>query len=159
MSWEIGLLDGQVLRSGDVLEHDGEVRQRREDGSRNPEERNVLESDRVHAERFRSELFDQFHWSFEQIMRDSPLQVSERDPKDQFRNWLKLWPAHCHVWIGDVFSSGKRGMARISDRWPTAIRSGRVRARLSRFRNRGHLLAGRMGKATVPSRWRCCARS
>lgn len=48
-----------------------------------------------------------FRWEFAEVVADSPLQVSERDADDQFRTWLKLWPAHCHVWIGDVFSSGK----------------------------------------------------
>jgi hypothetical protein len=67
----------------------------------------VLETVRVMAERFRAELFEVFRWPFEEILADSPLQVCERDAEDQFRTWLKLWPAHCHVWIGDVYSSGK----------------------------------------------------
>ena len=52
-------------------------------------------------------MFEKFCWPLEQILADSPLRVSERDADDQFRTWLKLWPAHCHVWIGDVYSSGK----------------------------------------------------
>lgn len=52
-------------------------------------------------------MFERFHWPFAEIVEDSPLQVGERDAEDQFRTWLRLWPAHCHVWIGDVYSSGK----------------------------------------------------
>ncbi len=59
------------------------------------------------AERLARELFEKFHWPFAQILEDSPLLVSERDAEYQFRTWLRLWPAHCHVWIGDVFSSGR----------------------------------------------------
>lgn len=70
-------------------------------------ERLVLESVRIQAERFRAELFEFFRWPFAQVIADSPLRVAERDAEDQFRTWLKLWPAHCHVWIGDVYSSGK----------------------------------------------------
>jgi len=67
----------------------------------------VLETVRVMAERFAPEWFERFHWPFAQIVADSPLHVCEREAEDQFRTWLKLWPAHCHVWIGDVFSSGQ----------------------------------------------------
>lgn len=124
--WVITLPGGRVLRSGDVLQGDGTVRKRTEiesgDSTPHPNplpgrggegeaarraERLVLESVRLMAERFKPELFDVFRWPFAQILEDSPLQVSERDAEDQFRTWLKLWPAHCHVWIGDVFSSGK----------------------------------------------------
>ena len=70
-------------------------------------ERLILETVRVNAERFKPELFEFFRWPFAQILEDSPLLVAERDAEDQFRTWLKLWPAHCHVWIGDIYSSGK----------------------------------------------------
>jgi len=33
--------------------------------------------------------------------------VANRDPDEQFRTWLRLWPANCNVWIGDVYSSGQ----------------------------------------------------
>ncbi len=131
--WEIRLENGKVLRSGDVLQASGEVLTRAEiergistphpgplpdrggEGGKFgtrwnaslPDERLVLETLRVNAERFRPELFERFRWPFAQIVEDSPLLVSERDAEDQFRTWLKLWPAHCHVWIGDIFSSGK----------------------------------------------------
>ncbi len=129
-SWEVVLPGGRVLRSGDVLLGDGTVKTRREiemgaahgfsalphpgplpptawagEGERN--ERLVLETLRVLADRFKPELFEKFHWPFAQILSDSPLLVAERDPDEQFRTWLKLWPAHSHVWIGDVYSSGK----------------------------------------------------
>lgn len=129
--WALTLPGGAVLRSGDVLQRDGTVKTKAEivGGAAAPpyhgspgvsphrggaaaspyqqEERLVLETVRVMAERFKPELFELFHWPFAQIVADSPLQVSERDAEDQFRTWLRLWPAHCHVWIGDVFSSGK----------------------------------------------------
>lgn len=111
--WEITLPGGRLLRSGDVLRAGGEVLRReviqaeaRAAGS-SADERLVLETVRAMAARFRPELLDAFHWSVADILRESPLHVSERDAEDQFRTWLRLWPAHCHVWIGDVFSSGK----------------------------------------------------
>jgi hypothetical protein len=119
MNWELKLANGQVLRSGDVCQRDGTVLPwtdivgHTSSGLRPPSpqggegERLVLESVRVLAERFKPELFERFHWPFAQIVEDSPLWVAERDAEDQFRTWLKLWPAHCHVWIGDIYSSGR----------------------------------------------------
>lgn len=111
--WEIKLPGGRVLRNGDVLQSSGEVLPRefvqaraRAEG-RDAGEQTVLETVRVLAERFAPEMFATFHWPFARIVEDSPLLVAERDAEDQFRTWLRLWPAHCHVWIGDVFSSGK----------------------------------------------------
>jgi hypothetical protein len=111
--WAITLPDGRVLRSGDVLQASGEVLSReviqtqaRAEG-RDSAEAVTLASIKILAARFAPELFDVFRWPAEGIIRDSPLQVCERDAEDQFRTWLKLWPAHCTVWIGDVFSSGK----------------------------------------------------
>ena len=111
--WEMTLPGGRVLRNGDVLQSSGTVLRRevlqaraRTEG-RDTGEQLILETLTALAERFKPELFEQFHWPFAQIIEDSPLQVCERDAEDQFRTWLKLWPAHCHVWIGDVFSSGK----------------------------------------------------
>jgi hypothetical protein len=113
--WELMLPGGRLLRSGDILQKDGTVMARAEIGRGNgspgvsphPGERLVLESVRVMAERFAPEMFERFHWPFAQIIADSPLQVCERDAEDQFRTWLRLWPAHCRVWIGDVYSSGR----------------------------------------------------
>ena len=42
-----------------------------------------------------------------QILAESPLLVADRDAEQQFRTWLKLWPACSRVWIGDIYSSGK----------------------------------------------------
>jgi hypothetical protein len=112
-SWELTLPDGKALRSGDVLQGDGSVKlkaeiiHKSEFRSQEPDENLVLETLRVRAERFKPELFEKFHWSFAQIIEESPLQVCHRDADDQFRTWLKLWPAHSTVWIGDIFSSGK----------------------------------------------------
>jgi hypothetical protein len=111
--WELKLPGGSILRNGDVLQGDGSVKKREaiEGGAVAPpyqrEEKLVLETLRVMAERFKPDLFEKFHWPFAQIVEDSPLHVCERDAEDQFRTWLRLWPAHCHVWIGDIFSSGR----------------------------------------------------
>ena len=127
--WELRLPGGKLLRSGDILQRDGSVLTRREieDGRSQmggvaapmgrfmgtpgtaslPGERLILESLRVAAERFRTELFEFFRWPMAQILEDSPLLVAERDADEQFRTWLKLWPACSTVWIGDVYSSGK----------------------------------------------------
>lgn len=119
-SWAIELPGGRVLRSGDILQQDGTVKTRAEivgghltpalapnGGEGERSERVLLATIGALAERFKSEMFETFHWPFAEIVEDSPLLVAERDAEDQFRTWLKLWPAHCHVWIGDVFSSGK----------------------------------------------------
>jgi hypothetical protein len=111
--WELRLPDGQVLRSGDVLQAGGlvvpreVVKARAKAEGREAGEQLLLESLRAAAERFRPELFDFFRWPMGQILEDSPLLVAERDADDQFRTWLKLWPACSTVWIGDVYSSGK----------------------------------------------------
>ena len=111
--WTLTLPGGQVLRSGDVLQSSGVVlpreviAQQSAASGRSSDEGLILETLRAVADRFKPELFESFRWPFGQIVEDSPLLVSERDADDQFRTWLKLWPAHCHVWIGDVFSSGK----------------------------------------------------
>ena len=125
-SWELRLPDGKVLRSGDVLRGDGSVKTKKEielgniqeamfnaqhqlfrAGEAEQNERLVLASLAVLAERFKPELFETFCWPFAKILEDSPLLVAERDAEDQFRTWLKLWPADSTVWIGDVYSSGK----------------------------------------------------
>jgi hypothetical protein len=111
--WELRLPDGRVLRSGDVLGKDGVISRK---DAKTPSgkgtsgslgEKLVLETVRVLAERFRPELFEFFRWPMAQILEDSPLLVADRDAEDQFRTWLKLWPACSTVWIGDVYSSGK----------------------------------------------------
>ena len=110
--WTLTLPDGRVLRAGDVLQATGLILPRetmlaraRATG-RDAGEQLVLETTVALAARFRPELFERFHWPFAQILEDSPLQVAGRDPEDQFRTWLKLWPAESIVWIGDVYSSG-----------------------------------------------------
>jgi hypothetical protein len=111
--WALTLPGGRVLRSGDILQASGEVlpraviqAQARAEGH-DAGEAVTLATVKMLATRFAPEMFDRFRWPFAQIIADSPLQVCERDAEDQFRTWLKLWPAHCHIWIGDVFSSGK----------------------------------------------------
>ena len=130
--WELRLPGGQVLRSGDVLQKNGEILARPEGeiGNQKAEIRNgerlVLESLRVHAERFRPELFEFFRWPMAEVLEDSPLLVAERDAEDQFRTWLKLWPACSTVWVGDVYRApANRSTGRISGRWRSGTRLGR----------------------------------
>ncbi len=111
--WEITLPGGRVLRSGDVLQPSGTVLPRaviqskaRAEG-RDAGEAVLLASITMLATRFASEMFATFRWPFAQILSDSPLLVADRDPDHQFRTWLRLWPAHSTVWIGDVYSTGK----------------------------------------------------
>ena len=120
-SWEMVLPGGKVLRSGDILQSSGEVLSRdvladchHADGQRRARsdapylgEKMLLETLRTVADRFKPELFESFCWPLAQIIEDSPLLVHQRDAEDQFRTWLRLWPAHSHVWIGDIYSSGK----------------------------------------------------
>jgi hypothetical protein len=116
-SWELALPGGKVLRSGDILQSTGTILPREvfghshRGGAAAPphhhQERLLVETLRVNAERFKPELFEIFHWPFARILEDSPLLVAQRDAEDQFRTWLRLWPAHCHVWIGDIYDSGK----------------------------------------------------
>ncbi len=111
--WTLTLPDGKVLRAGDVLQSSGAILPREavlaraKAEGRHPGEQLVLETLVAMAGRYRPELFEKFHWPFAQILSDSPLLVAERDPDDQFRTWLRLWPANSTVWIGDVYSSGR----------------------------------------------------
>ena len=111
--WALTLPGGKILRSGDVLQPGGivlpreAIRAHARDEGRDVGEQLILETLGALAERFKPELFENFRWPFAQILEDSPLLVAERDAEDQFRTWLRIWPAHCYVWIGDVFDSGK----------------------------------------------------
>jgi hypothetical protein len=111
--WALTLPGGKVLRNGDVLQSSGTVLPREvvlaraKTEGRQPGEQMVLETLIAMAARFRPELLELFHWPFRKILEDSPLLVAERDPEDQFRTWLRLWPAHSTVWVGDVYSSGR----------------------------------------------------
>ena len=111
--WAITLPGGRVLRSGDILQTSGVVLPRAAIQAKAQAEGHdageavMLATVTMLATRFAPELFELFRWPFAQILSDSPLLVAERDPDEQFRTWLKLWPAHSHVWIGDVYSSGK----------------------------------------------------
>lgn len=125
-TWEIRLPGGKVVRSGDVVQASGVVTPRavieagggqaaagpsigprRLDPRAAAAERLQLESLKVGAERFKVDLFERFRWTFADILRDSPRQVADRGPDEQFRTWLKMWPADATVWIGDVWDSGK----------------------------------------------------
>ena len=127
--WVLRLPSGAVVRSGDVLQRDGAVKRReviqgerraRSDAPYHADERIILESLRVAAERMRADMAAAFCWPHAQIVEDSPLLVSHRGAEEQFRLWLQLWPAGATVWIGDVFSSGKpehKGHFRPVEEW------------------------------------------
>lgn len=136
--WQVTLREG-VLRNGDLLrcapgEGTGRMQivkresfNRQAAGSNGTNEQLILESLKAQAERFRPELLEFFRWPLAEIMEQSPLLVCERDPEEQFRLWLNLWPEDSIVWIGDVFSSGKpeycehfRPVAEWRASWPVA---------------------------------------
>ncbi len=111
--WSLRLPDGRVLRAGDVLKGNGAILRReamtaraRAEG-RDAGEELVLETLLVNAERFKPEMFEFFHWPFAHIVEGSPLLVAHREPDEQFRTWLGLWPADSTVWIGEVYSTGR----------------------------------------------------
>ena len=112
-SWTLTMPDGNVLRAGDVLQATGAILRREvylaraAAEGRHPGEQLVLETLVAMAGRFKPELFEKFFWPFDQILTDSPLLVADRDPDDQFRTWLRLWPAHSTVWVGDIYSTGR----------------------------------------------------
>jgi len=111
--WTLTLPGGRVLRNGDLLQSTGAILRREtikliaKAEGRDEITQASLESLSVAAERFKPELFARFEWPFAQIMDDSPVLVAERDADVQFRTWLRLWPAHSTVWIGDIYDSGK----------------------------------------------------
>ena len=111
--WVLVMPDGQVLRSGDVMQSSGVilprevVKARAKANGRDAGEQLVLETLVALAGRFKPDLFEKFCWPFAQILEDSPLLVADREADEQFRTWLRLWPAHSTVWIGDVYSSGR----------------------------------------------------
>ena len=111
--WTLTLPDGKIIRSGDVLQASGVVlprevvNARAKAEGRDASEQLVLETLVAMAGRFKPDLFERFGWPFAQVLTDSPLLVADRDPDDQFRTWLKIWPANSTVWIGDVYSTGR----------------------------------------------------
>lgn len=107
--WELRLPDGRTIRSGDVLRHDGQILPREVVAAKAPDKRakEQLVMLAEVAKRMAPQIAAKFNWPFEAILADSPLQVAQRDPEDQFRVWLSIWPPTVTVWIGDVFSSGK----------------------------------------------------
>lgn len=113
VSWQITLEGGKILRSGDIVTSPGVIKRRetikaeaQANGSHLVDQV-FKESLRATTLRIRTDLFTEFHWPFSTIVEDSPCPLAHRDAEDHFRTWLKLWPAHCYVWIGDIFSSGK----------------------------------------------------
>ena len=112
-TWELRLPGGKLLRSGDVLQSSGvvlpreAVKARAKAEGRDGSEVLLLESLRAAAERYKPELFEFFRWPMAQVLEDSPLLVANYEPEEQFRTWLKIWPADSTVWIGDVYSSGQ----------------------------------------------------
>jgi hypothetical protein len=111
--WELALPSGRLLLSGQVLTSSGEIvtREQLERAAagrrRTTEEQAVLATLAQVAERFKADLFERFAWPMAEILEDSPLAMAERDAEDQFKAWLRIWPADSVVWNGEVYSSGK----------------------------------------------------
>jgi hypothetical protein len=47
------------------------------------------------------------NWPLEEIIRSSPVSLTNVDPSEQFRLWLKLWPEDAVIWTGDTLDSGR----------------------------------------------------
>lgn len=97
--WTLVLPGGRVLKSGEELVPSGRSGVRKADDV-------VLAAVQREAEARAPEILRELEWPYEEIVRDSPLVVADRDPDEQFRMWLKLWPPHSTLWIGDVVNSG-----------------------------------------------------
>jgi hypothetical protein len=112
-AWQITMPGGRVLRSGDVLQSSGQILTRdvivataKAEG-RDRNEQTTLETIKVKTEEMKAEIFAQFRWTYDTIVEESKVKVLHRSPEDQFRTWLKIWPAHARLWIGDIYNSGK----------------------------------------------------
>ncbi|HEY6009240.1 MAG TPA: hypothetical protein VIU40_13020 [Geobacteraceae bacterium] len=104
--WQLALPGGRVLRSGDPLPPPPQARTPTA-CARTPDEQALLGAIEEAAADQRTRLLSQYHWPYDKILEDSPLAADARDPEDQFRLWLTLWPPDSTLWIGDVFDSGK----------------------------------------------------
>ena len=113
VAWELQLPDGRRIRNGDVMQAGGAilprevVRQKAAQAGVTTDQQLSQEQLTAAVEAFKPDLFQSFRWPYAQIIADSPRAVAERDAEDQFRTWLRLWPAHSTVWIGDIWSSGR----------------------------------------------------
>jgi len=101
--WTLILPGGKVLQSGQVLQSTI----KHQASTPSSPSTILLESIAREVTRRRIEILDEFRWPYAKIMEESPLQTAHRSPQEQFALWLKLWPPHSIVWIGDVFHSGK----------------------------------------------------
>lgn len=52
-------------------------------------------------------VLEKFEWTYEQIVASSPLAAAHRSPEEQFKLWLRLWPPHATIWVGEVSDSGR----------------------------------------------------
>jgi hypothetical protein len=101
--WEVRLPGGRVVRSGQPAPADDDILRARR---RNRSATQCLAAVEAAAAEKLDTVLDQFEWTYDQILKSSPLAVAHRPPEEQFRLWLKLWPPHSTIWIGDVFDSG-----------------------------------------------------
>jgi hypothetical protein len=73
-------------------------------------------------------VLEEFEWPYEAIVESSPLLVAHREREEQYRLWLKLWPPHATIWIGDVTDSGseehKSHFRSIADWYPVGPEMG-----------------------------------
>jgi hypothetical protein len=104
-SWELRLPSGGVLRSGQVAREGGGLaagRARRRGACAKAR----LAEVECRARESLEEVLEEYEWPYAAIVESSPLAVEHRDPNEQYRLWLKLWPPHATIWIGDVTDSG-----------------------------------------------------
>jgi len=110
--WEIMLPGGKCIRSGDVVNRGviiprEVVAQQAKEQGKTKQEAVLLVSLKEMFFAARQQVFDAYRWPLATIEKESPRATGHRAEDEQFRMWLRIWPQTSHVWIGDVFSSGK----------------------------------------------------
>lgn len=111
--WELILVGGKVLRSGDVHHASGAVIPREvieERAARNGVNKNealLLTSIANQARLMAPVIQEKFSWPFADIADTSPIEAAGLEPIEQFRLWLTVWPQDCTIWTGDTTSTGQ----------------------------------------------------
>ena len=111
--WEITMPGGKTVRSGDVVKSSGVIipreavaAQAKIEGRTKQEQALLLSIEELFTAA-RAKVLEIYHWPLATIEDESPRRTGHRTPEEQFRMWLRIWPQTSHVWIGDVYSSGR----------------------------------------------------
>lgn len=114
-SWEMVLPDGSLLRSGDHRIPEGHAAPPPLDSA----ERRMLRDIESHTTYLRPAILRHFAWAADDIMHESPIQLSG-EPCDDWQGWLDMWEPADVVWVGDTYDSGQerhRDNFRTRDEW------------------------------------------